>query len=153
MTDTIITLIDAIADDLRVNAAGIGLPQQYNEIRYSKPLLENVSQCPLLAIYPFGSEPSNFTTDGQFIVPDTLVVGWFEAVPDSMDTGTIDNSIAQASLARAGSLNKHIRGYYSTIPNVPFQTNVSFGRVRYGRVRGGILGVEIHVIVTTWQGT
>jgi hypothetical protein len=142
--------IDAIATDLEAQAGTLGLPSHRLQ-KYAKPLLETPAVCPLLAVYAWGADPQPLATDGTYTVPERIVIGWFEAVPESMETGIIDPAKAKAALDHSEAIVGRVRTYFAAIPGWLVDADTTVTRVRYGHVRGGIYGVEITVDVTTWQ--
>lgn len=142
--------IDAIAADLQGHAAALGLPKFTLQL-YAKPLLENADRCPILAVYPTGMDPDLLDTSGVYNNPDMVTVGWFEAVPESLESGIVDPAKARNELDHAEAIVQRLKAGFAGIPGYVPQSEGTVKRVRHGRVTGGVLGSEIHLEVLTWS--
>lgn len=151
MTFSLVATIDAVASDLSAQAGSLGLPS-FSIQKYAKPLIENVElQRPILAVFPFGMDPLPEDSDGTYENPNLITVGWFEPIPESLETGIVDPAKASAALNRSEKIIERLKAYYFGVPGVAVQNEATITRVRYGKVRGGIFACEVSLKVTTWS--
>lgn len=143
--------VDAVASDLVAQASTLGLPSFHLQ-KYARPLVENVEMGqPVLSVFPFGDEPMPLATDGSYTWEPSLVIGWFEPVPESLETGFVDETKAKAALDHAEAIIGRAQTYFAGVPGLAGQSEATIFKVRYGKVRGGVFGCEISMRVTTWS--
>lgn len=151
MSFSLAATIDAIASDLSAQAGSLGLPSFVTQ-KYARPLIENVEIAkPVLAVFPFGMDPDPLTTSGLYTNPNIITIGWFEPIPESLETGLVDPAKALAALNRCEAIIERLKTYFAGIPGLGQQCDATVTRVRYGKVRGGIFACEITLKVSTWS--
>lgn len=150
-TFSVLDAIDAIVADLQTHASGLGLGS-FDVQSYVQPLFESAEMSrPLLAVYAKEVDPLLETTSGEYDFRNRVCVSWFEAVPDSLSTGIVDNVQARGILTRAQALYRYVAGaYYAGIPGYGPESEVTVSKVRFGKVQGGVFGCEIDVMIADW---
>lgn len=150
MTYAVCDAIDAIVADLQAQRAALGLPA-FDVQKYAQPLWESAEMLrPLLAVYAWGSDPMVLATDGSYTMPDQVRVGWFEPVPESLESLFVDPAKSRAAITNSEKVRNRVAGYWAKIPGYLPQTECTITKVRYGKVRGGVYGVEIDLRVTSY---
>lgn len=150
MTYSVVDAIDAVIADLQAQRNALGLPV-FSVSAYTAPLFENAEMMkPLLAVYAWGSDESVLATDGSYVLPDIIRVGWFEPVPESLEQLFVDPAKARKAILNAERVRNRIASYFANIPGYQPQTECTIVKCRFGKVRGGVYGVELDVKVTTY---
>lgn len=150
MTYSVVDAIDSIVADLQAQRVTLGLPA-FSVSAYTAPLFENAEMLkPLLAVYAWGSDENVLATDGSYVLPDIIRIGWFEPVPESLEMLFVDPAKARAAILNAERVRNRVASYFAKIVGYQPQTECTIVKCRFGKVRGGVYGVEMDVKVTTY---
>lgn len=150
---SVLDAIDAIVSDLQAQSPDLGLPSFMVE-QYAQPLWTGPDKLlkPLLAVYVSTVTPELLTTSGEYAFVDKITVGWFEPVPDSMETLIVDNTQARGIIKRAEVLHRYMgEAYFAGIPGLSAQAEVTLEKIRYGRPQGGTFGCECDLIIRDFR--
>lgn len=145
---SLIARCDAVVADLSAHA---GLPSAFKVLKYQRPLVVTPAMCPMLAVFPKEADPQLISTSSDYEHDDVLIVAWFEAAAQSLETGVFDQAIAATALAHAESIVQRLETYGAGIVGYSAEQNEAMlGKARYGHVEGGTWASEIELKVTTW---
>lgn len=139
-------LVDAVAEDLEANVV---FPAPYRRALY---LRKDVTPefCPLLVVRMDdpGETPWPTATNGCYEHEWRIVVEWWEAAGDAIESGGIGSeTLAMRLLATTQAIRDRIEAWASVVPGIDARYGLIDGSIRYPEEEAFCWHSEIPVVV------